>query len=411
MRRDQRLQLAALGVTIVTVLLLVALIFVVAGRKEKRRIAREAAAEAARMAAEANRPRVVDPWAGQEQAAIQRVLGRSTDGGGSIERRVASRALEGAIDLFEETGNPSPQWVSRRAEGSVYEVIYEYRFHGVSFGPRFFVQLDPAGPQPAGSGGVVPVNALAQQIVRTDPAADLRYFNRSDEIVEALTQHRFESGSRLGSALLIRFLGDGEVEEDEVIGWTVVPHEIDPDGELVYLAYFQWYEGEVIEDAIWQVAYRGGVPSFRARDRRADSIMVAGASVRSDSLIDIRPVSMRDLDTPPASERDPRVRALRYVLEDDRIVEAVGALLAFRAENHRLDYVQWFTNYEEGSREWCVVEYRYREDGRDRQVSWRVNATTGDRLPTNRSAMLAEIALQPHRPGRFTVPEAVAVAP
>jgi hypothetical protein len=411
MRKEQRLQIAAVVVMVVTVALLLAVVLVVGARKEERTRRAEAAAEAARLEAERSRPRVVDPWAGQEQASIQRVLARTIDGregSTSVERRVAARALEARVDLFEETGTPTARWVARRAEGSVYEVIYQYAFHGVEFGPRFFVQLDPHGPQPSGSQGVVPVNALARQLVRTDLDEDLRYLNRSDEIVEALTQHRFDSGVRLGSALLIRFLGDGEVTADQVIGWTVVPHEIDTDGELVYLAYFQWMEGETLEDAIWQVAYRGGQPSFRARDRRADSIMTAGADLVREGLIDIRPVSMRDLDQPASAERDPRVRALRYVLDDERIVEAVGALLAFRAQSRRLDYVQWYTNYDEGSREWCEVEYRYREDGRDRTVSWRVQSNTGERVPTNLASTLAEVALRPHRPNLFERGDSVA---
>lgn len=279
----------------------------------------------------------------------------------------------------------------------MYEVVLTYTFHGIVFGPRWFVQMDPNGPQPAGSGGVVATNALALFLHEPARVDQLRYYNRSDEVVEALTNHRFDNGTRLGAALLIQFLGRGQTDVDQVIGWTVIPDEIDPDGELVYSAYFQWREGDGFEDAIWRVGFRGGQVSFRARDRRADTIMGAGA-VDAGERIDIRPVSMRDVDRPADAERDPRVRALRHVLTDERIVEAVGALLAYRAREVRLDYVQWFTNYVEDDREWCVVEYRYRENGYDKAVSWRVHTTTGARVPTEPSAALAELALRVSRP-------------
>lgn len=402
MRRRTRLQLTfgVIGALILT--LLVLLVIVLKTRADQRR-AIEDAASAAGPEVDLEPPPEDDPLAGLEQQAIDRVRSRAVegvDGTTTVGARLTSGVLQEHFELFADLGVSDGAWFAQRMESAVYEVRFDYTFNDLTFGPRWFVQLNPDGPAPDGSDGVVSTNAFADRLSMQDPGEDARYLNRADEVVQALTEHRFGGGVRLGSALLVYFMGRGETNEDSetrVVGWTVVPRTIDPEGELVYTAYFQWYEGDEAQDAAWQVAYRDGAPSFRPRDQRADDIMARGNEVVADDLIDIRPVSLRDVELPPQEERDPRRRALRYLLDDDRVVEAVGALLAYRAQTSELEYVNWHATYTEGVEGSCDVEYRFREDGEERAVAWRVDSESGARQSTSPVAELAEQALHPYR--------------
>jgi len=395
MRRRTRLKLALAGLAVGIIGLVVLIVVLVLGRQARQNeLAALLAAEAGDGAPTEAAPE--DPYDGLELEAIRRVQDRR-GASGTIGDAIRNGALADAIEVYGENVPAESEWVARRVEESVYEVVHETRFHGVAFGPRWFVQMDADGPAPEGSGGVVPTNALADWLHDGGDDTHLRQMNRSDEVVEALTRHRFDSGVRLASAMLVFFLGraDGAVEP-EVIGWTVIPHQLSAD-EAVYQAWFQWYEGEDVQDALWEVSYRGAAPTFRARDQRADQIMRAGAEVSSDELIDIRPESLRDVDTPPESERDARVRALRLLLADTRVVEAVGALLAARGRNGELEYVQWHSTFVDDDRDTCAVEYRYRERGDDRAVSWEIDSRTGERTPTSEIAALAEVTLSVYR--------------
>jgi len=389
--------------------MLVGLIVVTLIKRAERAALQREAFEAALAAA--NAPRevvVVDPWQDREADALamaQALRINTNTGRTTLGARVESQALAGVVELYAEVDPSDPAWRAARVYGSVYEVVYASMFHGVEFGPRWLVQLDPDGPRPEGSGGVVPTNALALWLHREDLEEDARFLNRSDEVVQALTEHVFDGGVRLGSALLVYFLGRGDADPTTIVGWTVVPEEIEVEGDLVYMAYFQWYEGEVIEDAIWQVVYRAGQPTFRARDQRADEIMNHGRDVDEGDLIDIRPMSLRDVDTPPDQESEPRRRSVRYVLADERIVEAVGALLAYRDRTTDLEYVRWHADFvDDQDRTQVMVAYEYIEDGVEQRVAWVVDATTGTRTPHGAVAELAEIALRVYRTP--TAPEA-----
>jgi hypothetical protein len=91
-------------------------------------------------------------------------------------------------------------------------------------------------------------------------------------------------------------------------------------------------------------------------------------------------------------------------LADTRVVEAVGALLAARAQDADLEYVQWHSTFVDDDRSRCAVEYRYREQGEDRAVSWEIDSRTGDRTPTSSIAELAEVTLSVHRAGGAATP-------
>ncbi len=340
-------------------------------------------------------PEPPDPFSGLSQAATERVralaVTDATAGATTIGARVDSGALSTRVDALRRPGVTPGAWTARRlGEHSVYEVSFLYEFHAVHFGPRWYVQMNADGPSPDGSGGVVPVNGLAEQLQRPDLDEGLRYLNRADEVLEALTEHRFEGGTRLGSALLVFFQGRGDSAERSVIGWHVVPEKTNPDEELVYRAFFQWQEGEETHDAWWEVNLSNR--DFRAKDLQANEIMASGAEVAQDDVIDIRPRTL-DLTQPPAEERDARVRALRYLLSNDRLIEAVGTLLSFRGRTTELEYVGWEPNVTD-QRHIYDIACMFNEGSEQVRVTWRVDANTGVATPTSDIARTAQLALE-----------------
>lgn len=394
MRRRTRLLIVFSATGALVVILLVTIVLVVLDRRQKQQELLDALA-AEREGSDVSVVAAVDPWADLEQTAVARLQQHTLDGS---TRTVGAQIDGGALrqlELFAPWPSVTGAWSGTRVESSVYEVAYTVSLDGFEVGPRWLVQMNPDGPSPEGSRGVVPQNALARFVGLADASAELRYFNRSSDVVSALTAHRFDNGARLASAILMYFRGRAEQAPARVLGWTVIPEQIDPNGELEYIAAFRWFEGTTAEDALWQVSYRDGRPTFRPRDARADEIMNRGAEVTGDAILDLMPRSLRDIQTPPSSESDARVRALRYLLADDRIIEAVGALLSLRAREGTLEYKQWHTDYEDGSREWCTVECRYEENGAPGAVAWRVNATTGEVQPVSDIARLAMAALAP----------------
>jgi hypothetical protein len=393
MRQRTRLKLAAAGLGVLILVLLVAVGITVKRRLDYKNSLLQGLE--AQTTATQEQPVPVDPFAGLETQAAQRVHARTvtlTDGRTlTLAARAGERFLETNIALFDELSLAAPEWVARRIEStSVYEVLLRFTWNGLAFGPRWLVQMDPEGMRPEGSDGLLATNALARVLETPDATAQWRYFNRSDEVLTALTEHRFESGLRLASSLVVYF-ANRETSESrvEVLGWAVIPESIDPNGELVYRAYFVWREGDRIEDAVWQVSYQGGVPSFRPRDRRAEEIMGVAAGTDPETLIDIRPMTMRD-DVPPAQESEPCRRALRHLLADVRIVESVGAVLAIRAQNVALEYRNWNVNAVPDAPSRCTVEYLYNEASEARSVAWQVDHTNGDRYAVSDVARIAE---------------------
>lgn len=333
----------------------------------------------------------VDPYAARGDEAETRVR-ETAVAGATIGARVEERALEQRVEIFDRAGVERLGWTSRRTSvPSIYAVRHAYRFHSVEFGPEWFVQLDPEGRMPEGSNGVVPANALAEHLHRADLDENVRPLNRSDEVLQALTEHVFEGGSRLGSALLVHFRGGDDVlSVDDTIGWVVVPELADDGGEsLVYRAYFQWMEEGEANDAWWEIDLSSR--EFLPRDIQANRIMERGAEVDPAAMIDIRPRTI-DLDTPPEAESDPRRRALRYVLADARRVEAVQALMTYRGRTTELQYDGWELNVTD-QRHVYDVACRFREGANELRVSWRVRAADGAVTPTSPLAEMASLVL------------------
>lgn len=396
MRQRTQLKLAAGLLTVVILMLGVLLAVVLAGRQNSRdALLASLGTQATAVAAQAV---PADPYAAREADAVAQVGRRIVNPEGTpqtILGRVDSGFLSQNLHIFQELGVSSGAWIGRRIQNTtVYEVRYLLTYHGLDFGPRWLVQLDPDGRRPDGSEGVLATNAFARVLETPDPTELWRFMNRTEEVLTALTEHRFDSGLRLAASLLIYFQGRiDEQSELDVIGWAIFPEDIDPQGEMVYRSVFQWREGDRVEDAIWQVSYQGGQPTFRPRDRRADEIMALGAQTQATDVLDIRPVSMREAGD-PRTERDDCRRALRFLLADTRIIEAVGAVLAHRARTTSLEYLNWHVDRLADDAARCTVEYKYSEAGVQQAVAWQIAHATGDRYPVDEIARVAERAVR-----------------
>lgn len=393
-REAELLKKVAIGMGAAIVLLALLLGGMIVSRNRARAALEEQWRAAQAAQGPGPQPTAPDPFADLAQPAIERVRAVGVDGAEgrtTIGQRVAAGALTSRVEAFRRAGVSEGQWrATRLRDHSVYQVDFVHTFHAVEFGPRWYVQMNPEGPAPEGSGGVVAVNGLAKYLHGANLDDGLRYLNRADEVLVALTEHRFQGGTRLGSALLVFFAGRSADAERRIIGWHVVPEAVDPAEALTYRAFFQWEENGVVQDAWWEVNLSNR--DFRARDLQANEIMAMGASVAREDVIDIRPRTM-DLSTPPASEADPRRRALRYLLANDRLVEAVGTLLGFRARNAPLEYVGWEPNVTE-ERHVYDLACIFREGSQEVRVTWRVDAMTGRATPTSDIARTAQLTLE-----------------
>ena len=389
--RKAQLQKIATGIGVMVLVLTVGLGVTIVTAKKARDARYQQWLEAQANAPPPPEVEEPDPFDGLEEAAINRVRTHQV-AGTTLGARVDAGALTSRVDALSRDGVDDGQWVARRLEDyTVYSVVYEYTFHSVTFGPEWYVQMDEDGPQGLeGANGVVPVNGLSRQLHLTDMDGGLRYLNRESEVLQALTEHRFEGGLRLAAALLMFFEGRAADGDRRIIGWHVVPEETDPEEPLVYRAYFQWEEDGQVADAWWEVNLSSR--DFRAKDLQANEIMAHGADIAMEEVMDLRPRTL-DITTPPEDEDDPRRRALRYLLANDRLVEAVGALLTFRAQEESLEYGGWELNVT-SERHVYDVACRFTADGEEHRVTWRVDAGTGIATPTDEIAATVALTLE-----------------
>lgn len=392
-RRDDSKLIVYGGVLGIIVLLLLVLLVVVIARKDR---SGDSALAALTEAANARTQTVErDRWSDREGEVITRVQNYRSqrEGRPTLQELVSSNDLSAKVQLYQSLGLSGGEWKARRVAGkSLYWVSFENEFNGVVIGPKWLVQLDPTGPQPTGSLGVVPANALADLLTSPNPESLVRYLNRTDAVLDVLLKHKFEGGLPLSSSILVYFAGrNRRLEQTELIGWTVVPLRVEPGGTIIYDAFFQWKERGRLRLAHFQVDLSS--TRFEARNLLANEIVAAASEMKAESVHDVRPRAL-NLNTAPSRESNPTIRALRYVLADTRQIEAVGALLSFRAQGANFQYDGWRIEPEGCSD--CSVRYRYREGGEQQVVSWDVDRR-GRLTPTSPISQMATRALSAAR--------------
>ena len=350
-----------------------------------------------------------DPWANHEDRALHRAWRRQvsattgTDNGRLTLRQVVETDLLQTTfgnlrwDRIERIG-----WRAFQLEGSVYEAQFLFKDGGVEFGPSWLVQLDPDGMQPPNSGGVVPANFFAE-VLHTGVSEELgRYINREAEVVEALTNHAFEGGARLASALLVYIQTRRQENEEsgEVGGWTVIPERIVPGEVNLYRATFQWQEAGEPRLAQWEVNMdsRG----FRGLNLMASDVMAVGDTIDTTQLENLRPES---LDSARPNRRQQNAfSALRLIADNDRLIEAVASLLWFESQHGiAIEYrlvrddgqrrLTWGATPISGQTGRYRVHFDYLEDLDPRSLSWEVDIADSAVKPGGEITELAHMAL------------------
>ena len=405
MNKRVQLLIAMGALGIVIVLLVVLLVAILTSGPEDESLDQELVVW--ELGEQENQP--VDPWVNHEDRALQRawrrqVSGSVTNGDAALTLRqvVETDILQSTFrnlrwDRIERIG-----WRAFQLEGSVYEAQFLLKDGGVDFGPSWLVQLDPDGMQPPNSGGVVPANFFAE-ILHTGVSEELgRYINREAEVVEALTNHAFEGGARLASALLVYIKSRRQTaaEPGQVGGWTVIPERIVPGQVNLYRATFQWREAGEPRVAQWEVNMdsRG----FRGLNLMASDVMAVGDTIDTTQLENLRPESLDR--TRPNRRQQNAFSALRLIADNDRLIEAVASLLWFESQQGK--EIQYRLAREDGQQRltWGAtpitgetgsyrVRFDYLEDQEQRSLSWDVNIADNAVTPGGEITELAHLAL------------------
>lgn len=340
--------------------------------------------------------RQTEPWANLEDRALQMVWGRTVrsvrgdNGRPTIRQVVETDLLQRSFPNLHWSRLERIGWRSFQQEGSVYEVQFVLQDVGVEFGPSWIVQTDPGGLQPPGSGGVVAANVFAE-VVEHGMSRELgRYLGREEEVVQALTNHRFEGGARLASAILVFFKSRRNVSEEQLIGWTVVGERIVPNELTLYRAFFQWREGDNTYFAHWEVNL--DTSQFRGLNLLASEIMATGDTVTAGELEDIRPRMLAEIT--PSQRQRRAFRALLTIVENERLIEAVASLLWHQSRyGAQIEYSRWNAQPVPDSDGVYDVGYEYLENEDPQLVSWRVDVERSTVEPLDGLARMAHVAL------------------
>jgi len=350
------------------------------------------------------RERPTDPWINLEQEAQQRVWLRPAYSAPDAQRATLRQIVE--TGFFQETFSnlrwaaiERIGWQAFQLDGSVYEVRFVLRDVDIEFGPAWIVQLDRDGLQPPNSGGVVAANLFAEVLERGVTGELDRYINREAEVVEALTNHAFEGGARLASALLLHLKSRAQTEDiTSVGGWTVVPERIVPGEVNLYRAFFQWREGERLLSAQWEVNLDNR--AFRGLNLVASDVMAAGDSIHAEALENLRPESLDR--TRPNRRQQNAFRALRAIAGNERLIEAISSVLWFENANGKsIEYriardngearLTWGAAPIEGQSGSYRVSFDYLENSERVSLSWDV--TGDDVAPGSQITEFAHLAL------------------
>lgn len=274
-----------------------------------------------------------NPWASSEnrEAAISLVERRTVEG--DDDERTVAEVLEDdefvadklALGDVEQNGWESTWWGETKYGPHFYLVRYQYEDANITVGPAWLVDLKEQE--------VVPKNVLAQVAESPEKGAESEYHDKADQVVGAITNHRFDSGVNLGGALLVYFSERaGDSDEDTIVGWT-----IQHDRGNKFDAYFQWVEDGEPTHAEFKFDYDR--KALRADNLQAAHIMRAGEEFdESDKPVDIHP---RAYDTDKGTwvggqcEKQPDQDgcvALATVLEEDELTESLGWLLTAQAK-------------------------------------------------------------------------------
>ncbi|MBN1947573.1 MAG: hypothetical protein JW797_18030 [Bradymonadales bacterium] len=408
MSKRIQLLIALVGLLLAASLLAILFIVILSGRDYPTMNIPQASATL-RIAPRTSASRPMDRYAGREDDALRRIWRRRAfvPGEQDASRPTIRQVVE--TDLFQPTLQSlfccdrlqRVGWRAFRLEESVYEVQFNYQDLAVEFGPAWIVQMDPDGLQPPDSGGVVPANVFAD-IVQSGVSDEVeRFLNRENEVILALTNHRFALGARLGSALLLYFQQRKRANAGEaaLVGWTVVPERIQPGEATFYRAFFQWIERGRPRFAQWEVNL--DTHEFRGLNLLASDIMATGDRIDTYQLTPIKPQNLEQAERDnPRSARP--IQAARRIVDDERIIEAIAAYLWDQTQSQvSIEYpappTVWESTPVPDLTRVYDVKYLFTENGENRCFSFRVDLNTNRVQPVDDLAWQLFTILNPVR--------------
>jgi hypothetical protein len=291
---------------------------------------------------EADEKEKENPWASEanRKAAIKLVKRQTVEGmpeeEGDEEEATEATTVADILDdakfvkeklkitSAKPSGWEATWWGETKYGPQYYLVRYAFEDANIRIGPAWLVDLK--GQK------VVPKNVLARVAQTPKKGVESDYYDKAQQVVAAITNHRFESGVNLGGALLLYFKERAESsDEDTILGWT-----IDHDRGNKFDAYFQWVEEGSPTYAEFKFDYDR--KALRAINLQAADIMRAGEEFDQKNPVDIMPQefdSKKKRFVDGACKKMPRhpgCRSLVHVLSNDALIESLEWMLTAQAK-------------------------------------------------------------------------------
>ncbi len=286
------------------------------------------------------------------------------------------------IDGPERQGWKAEWWGETKYGAHFYLVTHAFEDKAVTIGPNWLVSLK--------EDKVVPKNIPAK--VATEPATgvDSEYYDKSKEVVSAITKHTFDSGVTLAGALVLYFVRRAGNESDNTIfGWTI-QHE----RNQLFKAYFQWREGDETTYAEFDFDYER--KALKAVNLHAGNLMREGEKMEATDELSILPNSY-DPDARRPSDRwtgraakayrdpnnRPRFNALGAVLSKEDLIDSIEWVL--RSKGMKADQFErckknrkcrW--KPEKKDEELYRVTYLYNLGEGDQKIGWEVDLSADE---------------------------------
>ncbi len=217
-------------------------------------------------------------------------------------------------------------WGETKFGPQYYLVRYAFKDAHIMVGPSWLVDLKAQK--------VVAKNVLAKVVDDPKKGVESEYYDKRQQVVSAITNHRFDSGVTLGGALLLYFSERAKKSDnDTILGWT-----IEHDRGNKFNAWFQWVEEGEPTYAEFKFDY--DCKALKSVNLQAADIMRAGEKFKHTEAVDIMP---RTYDAKAhkwlgparrachARRNRSRCKALASVLNEEELVETLEWLLTARA--------------------------------------------------------------------------------
>jgi hypothetical protein len=357
---------------------------------------------------------VPDPAALAEKKSKKKKKKKKQDEEEAPKISIAKLVQTGFLsDRFKLGNMQAGKWEASFLKDSYYFVSFNHSDGLVNLGPTWLVDVRKKK--------VLAKNIMARVMMAPGMTATASIFERERQVIGSIANHSFQGGVKLGGVMLIHFsnltsqkttptgdkapAGEGEDENDQIIGWTVVH-----DYGNTYRAYFQWVEAG--EPTYADFEFNLAKKELRSRNLQAANLMNLGSNFRSMARARILPETYnpearntKDRWTGDSrencrqKENRKRCNAMASLLEDRSLIEAVEWLLTVQADGSfevckQKRRCKWSVNEKAGVFE---ISYIYDLDERkgEQRVSWNVDVRSKTIIPKDKISKMAFLSVHP----------------